>query len=237
MELKLVISDPKTGKSLQRELQAEAGKALKGLKVGDSLKGELIGMAGYEFTITGGSDSAGFPMRNDAPGTGRKRILAVKGVGVSNKKKYRGKDKKGMRTMEGMKQRKTVAGNTIYPGTAQVNVTITKAGKENLFAEKPAEGEAPKEEAKQGEKAEAPKEEEKEKTAEPEKKEEKKEEPKENKEAKKEKPKAEEKTAEKKEDTKQEKAEPESKKEGAEAGKNKEQKEEPLNKEPAEEKQ
>ena len=43
--------------------------------------------------ITGGSDNCGFPMRADVHGTGRKRILGVKGVGQSQKAKgirYRG---------------------------------------------------------------------------------------------------------------------------------------------------
>lgn len=152
MELKIVISDPKTGKSVQRELKDDTALALKGKKLGETFKGESIDLTGYEFKITGGSDSAGFPMRSDAPGTGRRKILGISGVGISNKKKARGKDVKSLRTMKGMRQRKTVSGNTIYTGTAQVNVMIVKAGKENLFQKKeeaPKEGEAKAEEKKE----------------------------------------------------------------------------------------
>ncbi len=165
MDIKLVISDPKTGKSAQRELKDQAVNALKGMKIGDSFKGELIDLTGFEFKITGGSDAAGFPMRSDIPGTGRKKVLEVKGIGVKNKKKARGRDVKAMRTMKGMRQRKTVAGNTIYAQTAQVNVMITKAGKEDLFPKKEEaakEGAAPAEakaEAKAEHKAEEKKEE------------------------------------------------------------------------------
>ena len=67
-------------------------------------------------------------MRRDVKGTARKRILSVKGVGVKNKKKYRGKDMKGKRTMKGMRSRTTMAGNTIFHNTAQVNVKAIKEG-------------------------------------------------------------------------------------------------------------
>lgn len=145
MDIKIVISDPKTGKSVQRELKDEAVNSVMGLKIGDGVKGDSIGLDGYDLKITGGSDNAGFPMRKDVPGTGRKKILGVKGIGINNKMKYRGKDMKGLRTMKGMRQRKTVAANTIYAGTAQVNLMITKMGKENIFPAKeaPKEGEAP----------------------------------------------------------------------------------------------
>jgi len=141
-EFKLVISDPKTGKSTQKEIKEDSAKRLIGLKVKDIFKGELVDLPGYEFQITGGSDSAGFPMRWDVVGSARKRITAVKGIGVINKLRKPNPKKKGWRTMEGMRLKKTVAGNTVHAKTAQVNVKITKHGKENIFPE----GEAKKEE-------------------------------------------------------------------------------------------
>ena len=107
MDIKIVISDPKTGKSVQRELKDDAVNPVMGLKIGDTLKGDSVSLEGFEFRITGGSDSAGFPMRKDVPGTGRKKILSIKGIGVSNKMKYRGKDMKGLRTMKGMRTLQT----------------------------------------------------------------------------------------------------------------------------------
>ncbi|MBD3313504.1 hypothetical protein GF345_03610 [Candidatus Woesearchaeota archaeon] len=214
MELKIVISDPKTGKSVQRELKDDAALALKGKRIGDTFKGESIDFTGYEFKITGGSDYAGFPMRKDIPGAGRSKVLEVSGVGVNNKRKYRDKQLKGLRTMKGMRQRKTVAGNTIYAKTAQVNVMITKAGKENLFAEAPAEGAAPEGESpKESESKEAvteakPAEEKQKEEAKPE---EKKEAPTEDK--KEEAPKQEPKAEEKKEEAPEEKPKEETKEE------------------------
>ncbi|MFC1728521.1 30S ribosomal protein S6e [Nanoarchaeota archaeon] len=138
VEFKLVISDPKSGKSVQKEAKEDTAKRFLGAKLGEIIKGEVIDLAGYEFEITGGSDDSGFPMRKDIPGAGRAQILSTSTVGLKIRRK-------------GMRKRKTVVGNTISSKTAQINLKVTKQGKAPLAAEaKPAEGEAeaPKEEAK-----------------------------------------------------------------------------------------
>lgn len=124
-EIKVVLSNPKTGKSYQKVLKDEDSKRLMGLKIGDKLKGESIDLAGYEFEITGGSDFAGFPMRKDVQGIGRKKILATQGVGLRKKRNARG-----------VKIRKSVASNTIYEKTAQVNMKVLKEGKMPLGEDK-----------------------------------------------------------------------------------------------------
>jgi len=121
-EFKIVISDPKTGKSYQRVVKDDSASMLEGLKIKDTVKGDVVDLSGYEFEITGGSDAQGFPMRFDVNGVSRKRIFAVEGVGVKFKRK-------------GMKQRKNVAGNTIHNKIAQINLKITKYGKEKLDKE------------------------------------------------------------------------------------------------------
>ena len=127
-DLKLVLADPKTGKCYQREVKEAEAEVFLGKKIGEKVKGDSFGLGEYEFKITGGSDSSGFPMRKDIDGVGRKRILVVKGVGVKKKRK-------------GQRQRKTVRGNTIGQKTNQVNLKILKYGKTKLgVAEvKPAE--------------------------------------------------------------------------------------------------
>ena len=144
-----VVIGAKNGKCVQKEVAEPDAKNLVGKKVGETIKGELISLTGYEFEITGGTDYAGFPMRKDIVGTGRKRILAVKAVGLKKKAK-------------GVRKRKTVCGNTIHPNISQINLKILKEGKEKLGAPKEGEakeGEAPKEEKKEEPKKEAPKEE------------------------------------------------------------------------------
>ena len=119
-EFKLVISNPKSGLSAQREAKEDNAKALIGLKIGEKINGDAIGIAGFEFLITGGSDYCGFPMRKDVAGAVRKKILAVSGIGFRQEAK-------------GVRQRKTVCGGTIYERTAQINLKVLKEGKENIF--------------------------------------------------------------------------------------------------------
>ncbi len=116
MAVKLVIGQ-KDGKCVQKEL-ADAHPLL-GKKIGDKITGDSIGFTGYEFQITGGSDYCGFPMRKDVEGFSRKRILAVSGIGLKKKAK-------------GIRQRKTVCGNTIHPKIVQVNMKVLTQGKEPL---------------------------------------------------------------------------------------------------------
>ncbi len=118
---KVVISDPLTGKSEQKEVTGDAAKALLGLKIGDALKGETLDLPGKTLIVRGGSDDCGFPMRPDLPGTMRKRILITKGVG------FRGE-------LKGIRRRKTVIGNAIHAKIHQVNLAIQ--------AEKPKKTEA-----------------------------------------------------------------------------------------------
>ena len=133
--MKIVIADPKEGKAIQKE--EEDSKCLMRMKIGQTFKGEPLDLTGYEFEITGRSDKIGFPMRKDAEGSVRRKVLsAVKCVGISVKRK-------------GQKVRQNVAGNTISLDTAQVNVKVIKHGTKSLFEapaeEAPAEGEAPAE--------------------------------------------------------------------------------------------
>jgi len=72
-------------------------------------------------------------MRRDVDGIVRKKIFLASGIGYKSKGR-------------GQKDKKTVAGNTVYDGTAQVNMRVSKEGKETLAHLFP---EAPKEEKKE----------------------------------------------------------------------------------------
>lgn len=121
MDIKINIAD-KSGKTVKKELKEEQASALYGKKIGDIIHGELIDMPGYEFEITGGSDYCGFPMRRDVQGIMRKAILTTTGIGNRYKRK-------------GMRLRRTVAGNTIFNKTTQVNLKVVKYGPEPLIKE------------------------------------------------------------------------------------------------------
>ncbi|NIO21560.1 MAG: 30S ribosomal protein S6e [Candidatus Aenigmarchaeota archaeon] len=132
---KVVVSDPKTKKTYQKEIsQKESG--LLNRKIGDKVKGDFLGMSGYELQITGGSDKQGFPMRPDMQGVIRKKVLLTGGPGFHPKTR-------------GERRRKSVRGNTISPDIVQVNTKILKYGTkklEQIFGKKE---EKPKEEKKE----------------------------------------------------------------------------------------
>ncbi len=135
MAIKIVIGC-KSGKCYQKELESNEAEALQGRKLGEEITGDAIGFPGANLLITGGSDASGFPMRRDLPGTQKKKILTVKSTGFRGK--LRGK------RFDGLKIKKTVAGNTIHNKTNQINLKVLKGDSvvEKAFApaEEPAEG-------------------------------------------------------------------------------------------------
>ena len=130
-EFKLVIGEPKTGKSHQIVVTEANAEFFIGKKIGEKINGEAIDFPGYEFEITGGADYCGFPMRRDIEGPIRKKVLITDGVGIRNKER-------------GIRKRKTVCGNTIHANITQISMKVLKAGKNPLVPEPeaPAEGEA-----------------------------------------------------------------------------------------------
>jgi small subunit ribosomal protein S6e len=130
VEFRLVLSQK--GRSKQIEVKDDSAQNLIGKKIGDIINGELFDLAGYEFKITGGSDSAGKAMRADVSGMGRKKILTISGIGVK-------------KISKGTRQRKLVAGNTIHEKTAQINMAVVKQGKTPLFEDKKEEPKEAKE--------------------------------------------------------------------------------------------
>jgi small subunit ribosomal protein S6e len=111
---KVVVSDPKSKKAFQKEIEQKASGFM-GKKIGEKVKGESLGLLGYELQITGGSDAQGFPMRRDVEGIARKRLLLGIGPGFHP-------DTKGQR------KRKSIRGNTLSPEISQVNAKIVTYG-------------------------------------------------------------------------------------------------------------
>jgi len=118
MAFKISISDPKTRKAYQKEVD-EAASGLVGKKISEKIQGDIIGLAGYEIEVTGGSDKDGFPMRKDIEGVGRKRVLVSEGPGFKP-------------TMKGERQRKSIRGNTVSAQISQINVKVTKSGEKTI---------------------------------------------------------------------------------------------------------
>jgi small subunit ribosomal protein S6e len=136
-EFKLVIGDSKTKRAFKAELKSPDADQLLGKKIGDVFRGELIGLTGFEFQITGGTDKAGFAMYKNLDGIGRRRLLLKGPPSYHVPKKFKGKQEK-----------KTVRANTIGTDVVQVNCKITKWGETDLMKhfnviEKPKEAAAP----------------------------------------------------------------------------------------------
>ena len=152
---KVNIADPKTGKCYKTDGKDAQAAPFMGLNIGEKIEGDKVGINGYEFLISGGTDYCGFPMRRGILGI-RKRLTIYPGVG------YRG----GLR---GMKKRKTVCGHKINEQISAINLKVLKEGTKKLsdmfgkkeegkekVKEKPKE--APKKETKPEVKEEKPKE-------------------------------------------------------------------------------
>ena len=124
-EIKCTINNPQDGKSYTKVIETNPFLQK---RIGDTVSGNALGYEEYELLITGGSDIAGFPMRPDVSGAGRKKIFSTKGIGLHL-------------TRKGLKTRKTIVCNTMTTEIVQINLKVLKEGKPSL-----AEIFAPKEE-------------------------------------------------------------------------------------------
>ena len=106
-QFKVVISDPKTTKSEVLEVKDAAAQIFLGRKIGEVVDASVAGYKG-KLKITGGSDRAGFPMRQDVLGGVKRYVLMTKGTGFQN-------------AGEGEKRRKLVRGNTVTDEIYQLN--------------------------------------------------------------------------------------------------------------------
>ena len=135
-DMKIVYSDPKSGRTAQSELSSDMVAMVINKRIGDEIDGAVVGLSGYTLKITGGSDKSGFPMDNSIQGTAKRSVM--------KKIADAGKDK-------GEYRRKTVAGSTVSENIEQLNAVIVKYGGkpiEEVFPKK-EKGEAKEQEQKQ----------------------------------------------------------------------------------------
>lgn len=109
---KIVVSDPSSGKSEVLEAKDSQALIFMGRKIGEIIDLSGIGQ-NYKVKLTGGSDKAGFPMRRDVMGSGKRYVLMTKGVGFRH-------------PVEGEKRRKLVRGGTVTEEVYQLNVSRTE---------------------------------------------------------------------------------------------------------------
>jgi len=110
MDLKLTVNDG--AKSYKHVVKEPESNVFIGLKLGEKVKGDAFGLAGYEFIINGGSSITGLPMH--------------KGIIGSDLSKRLNRQKNGSAV------RKSVMGNTISEKITQVNLLVAKKGPKSL---------------------------------------------------------------------------------------------------------
>lgn len=115
--MKIVYSDPKTGKSAQMQLDNDRSALLMNHRINEIIDGAALGLSGYKMRITGGSDKSGFAMDKSIGGAIKTKALRL--VSKSGHKK-------------GQYKRSTVRGNTISADTELVNMVITEYGDKSV---------------------------------------------------------------------------------------------------------
>jgi len=102
--------------------------------LGETIDGKEIKpeFKGYEFEITGASDSAGFPSKRDVDGQILKRVMLKYGFGMHVKPRREGKKPQHDKKPRGLRLRKTVRGKVITDAVTQINLKVLKVGKKPL---------------------------------------------------------------------------------------------------------
>jgi len=114
-EFTVAISDPETGMTYQKEVSDQDTTRFIGKELGEEVDGSAVGLDGYTLELTGGSDNAGRPMREDVNGASLKSILLEGGVGFKP-------------STDGERKRVTVRGREVSDATRQINAKISDHG-------------------------------------------------------------------------------------------------------------
>lgn len=118
-DIKIVVSDPKTGKAYNVTVTGAKINKLVGKPIGSEVDGEAAGLPGYTLVITGGSDNTGVPMRRDIPGQSRKKVLVAGGTGYHP-------------VSDGMRRRRLLRGGEVSSECVQVNAKVAAYGAKTL---------------------------------------------------------------------------------------------------------
>jgi len=111
----VAVADPDSGETRQIDVDGQDANRFMGREIGDEVDGSAVGLDGYTLEITGGSDTAGRPLRGDVRGPDLKSVLLEGGVGYEPKR-------------DGERKRVTVRGREISDEVRQINATIAARG-------------------------------------------------------------------------------------------------------------
>ncbi len=111
----VVVADPETGTTYQREVDEQDANRFLGKSLGETVDGGAVGLDGFELELTGGSDDAGRPMRADVSGPDLREVLLTGGTGYEPSR-------------QGERRRVTVRGSEVSDAVAQINAKISEHG-------------------------------------------------------------------------------------------------------------
>jgi len=120
-EFTVAVSDPESGHTYQIEVDGQDATRFIGRELGEEVDGGAVGLDGYTLELTGGSDTAGRPMRPDVRGVATKSIMSDGGVGFEP-------------TTDGERKRITVRGREVSDETRQINAAIADRGSDDVEA-------------------------------------------------------------------------------------------------------
>jgi small subunit ribosomal protein S6e len=114
-EFTVAVSDPDDGMTYQVDVSDQDANRFIGRELGEEVDGSAVGLSGYTLELTGGSDNAGRPMRDDVRGANLKSIMLEGGTGYNPER-------------DGERNRVTVRGREISDDTRQINARVTEHG-------------------------------------------------------------------------------------------------------------
>ena len=109
----MVVAGDESGDTRQFDVDGQDANRFLGREIGDEVDGTAIGADGLTLTITGGSDTAGRPMRENVPGTDLKELLLDGGTGYKPAR-------------DGERKRVTVRGREVSDETVQINARVVE---------------------------------------------------------------------------------------------------------------
>ena len=114
-EFTVAVSDPEDGTTYQIDVSDQDANRFVGRELGEEVDGGAVGLEGYTLEITGGSDDAGRPMREDVRGADLKSLLLEGDTGFNPSR-------------DGERKRVTVRGREVGEATRQINAVVTGRG-------------------------------------------------------------------------------------------------------------
>ncbi len=126
-EFKVVVGDS-AGDTQQFDVDGQDANRFLGLDIGDEVDAGVVDAEGMTLELTGGSDTAGRPMREDVPGANLKELLLEGGVGYEPSR-------------DGERKRVTVRGREVSEETVQINARLVDGTFEGGAEEAEAETE------------------------------------------------------------------------------------------------